>query len=171
MVPPLRKFPIAVLYKPETVAWNIVKSVVVPLIFAFCPGRTPKMLDYLKALNVPATFFVVGLMAQWRSATLIREFNEGHVISSHSFSHPDLTKMSDQAMMAEVSNNEELLASLTCYRPKIFRPPFGALLDPQIKILHVRRCWGPRVTAEWHNGSGPVLRCACVLAGNGLHHC
>lgn len=102
--------------------------------------RTPVILDYLKALGAPVTFFVVGVMASYHPSVIVREFAEGHTIASHSYSHPDMTPFTPTGVMAEVLQNEELLASITCYRPKIFRPPFGALTNAQIALIHVRGC-------------------------------
>lgn len=51
--------------------------------------NTPKVLDTLKANNVPATFFVMGKTLQMDGAAEIlkRIYNEGHAIGNHTYSH------------------------------------------------------------------------------------
>lgn len=48
---------------------------------------TPKILDVLKENDVKATFFVLGSRVDLYPDTLKREFNEGHYISNHGYSH------------------------------------------------------------------------------------
>ena len=48
---------------------------------------TPQILDMLKKYNIKATFFVVGSMIDANPLLLKREFNEGHAIGNHSYSH------------------------------------------------------------------------------------
>lgn len=38
-----------------------------------------------------------------------RAFNEGHRIGSHSYSHPDLTKLSEAAVRKELVDTEKLI--------------------------------------------------------------
>lgn len=100
--------------------------------------RTTTVLDYLQSLNVSVTFFVVGLMIGYRPNVLQREFTDGHVIASHSYTHPDLTTFTMSQVRKEIIENEEIIASTVCYRPKIFRPPFGVLTSAQQLLLNVR---------------------------------
>lgn len=48
---------------------------------------TPVVLDTLKKYNVKATFFVLGKMVENHPDILKREYNEGHLIGNHSYSH------------------------------------------------------------------------------------
>ena len=53
------------------------------------PSRdiTPQILDILKESDVKATFFVLGARVDLYPETLKREFNEGHYIANHGYSH------------------------------------------------------------------------------------
>ncbi len=53
------------------------------------PSRdvTPKILDILKEYDVKATFFVLGSRVELYPDTLKREFEEGHYIANHGYSH------------------------------------------------------------------------------------
>lgn len=48
---------------------------------------TPQILDILKENNIKATFFVLGARVDLYPDTLKREFNEGHYIANHGYSH------------------------------------------------------------------------------------
>lgn len=48
---------------------------------------TPQILDILKEYDVKATFFVLGARVELYPDTLKREFNEGHYIANHGYSH------------------------------------------------------------------------------------
>lgn len=48
---------------------------------------TPKILDVLKQENVPATFFVLGSRVELNPNIVQREFEEGHFIANHGYSH------------------------------------------------------------------------------------
>lgn len=53
---------------------------------------TPQILDILKEHDVKATFFVLGARVDLYPDILRREFNEGHYIANHGYSH-DYAKM------------------------------------------------------------------------------
>lgn len=48
---------------------------------------TPLVLNILKQENVPATFFVLGSRVDLNPDLLQREYNEGHYIANHGYSH------------------------------------------------------------------------------------
>ncbi|MGB9236203.1 MAG: polysaccharide deacetylase family protein [Terriglobales bacterium] len=54
------------------------------------PVDTPKLLDILREKGVKATFFVVGKRAEQHPEIVRREWNEGHLVANHTWSHPAL---------------------------------------------------------------------------------
>ena len=48
---------------------------------------TPQILDILKQYDVKATFFVLGARVELYPETLKREYDEGHYIANHGYSH------------------------------------------------------------------------------------
>jgi peptidoglycan-N-acetylglucosamine deacetylase len=94
------------------------------------PTNTPRLLDILKQRNVKATFFVVGRNAATYPHIMRRIAAEGHEIANHTYTHGDITKMSDAALRKEL--NDSLAAiqnAVPGYRPVLFRPPYGAIND------------------------------------------
>ncbi len=93
------------------------------------PGRyTDQLLDGLKARGAKATFFVLGDSASFRPDTVARAFQEGHQIANHSYSHPDLSKLSAAGIQDQINRNRDLLDSICGKGGTYFvRAPFGSV--------------------------------------------
>jgi peptidoglycan/xylan/chitin deacetylase (PgdA/CDA1 family) len=97
---------------------------------------TPRLLDLLAARHIKATFFVVGQNAAEYPEILKRAAREGHEIANHSWSHPNLGKMSDEAVRRELQKTEDAIASATGLRPTLMRPPYGSITARQKRWIH-----------------------------------
>ena len=112
---------------PRTLALQA-KEVVLTFDDGPLPGVTDRILDALKAECVRATFFLIGRNAQANPHLVKREVAEGHTIAHHSFSHPTLRKMSDEAARAEIDKGiaaDEQAGGVTAAAnaPRFFRYP------------------------------------------------
>lgn len=91
------------------------------------PGPyTNELLDILKAENVRATFFVVGGKLAENAEILKREVAQGNVVGNHSWSHPDLTKISTSKAKDQLDRTSAQIEKITGTRPTLLRPPYGA---------------------------------------------
>jgi len=97
---------------------------------------TPKLLDLLAARHLKATFFVVGQNAADHPDILKRAVREGHEIANHSWSHPNLGKMSDEAVRRELQKTDDAIAAAIGKRPTLLRPPYGSITSHQKKWIH-----------------------------------
>ena len=97
---------------------------------------TPKLLDLLAARRLKATFFVVGQNAADHPEILKRAVREGHEIANHSWSHPNLGKMSDDAVRRELQKTDDAIAAAIGKRPTLLRPPYGSITAHQKKWIH-----------------------------------
>ena len=97
---------------------------------------TPKLLDLLAARHLKATFFVVGQNAADHPDVLKRAVREGHEIGNHSWSHPNLGKMSDEAVRRELQKTDDAITAAIGKRPTLMRPPYGSLTARQKKWIH-----------------------------------
>lgn len=86
---------------------------------------TPQILAILKKYNVKATFFMVGTNAKKYPELVKQVYAEGHVIASHSMTHPQLTHLSDQALEWEVATPNKIIYEIIGQKPKCLRYPFG----------------------------------------------
>ena len=94
------------------------------------PDWTPRLLDILKAEQVPATFFVVGVQVQQHPELLRRMLLDGHEIGSHSFTHPNLSMVSGTQTGLELDATQRLIASVLGHGTLLFRPPFAEDVEP-----------------------------------------
>ena len=95
------------------------------------PTWTPQILDILKQYHVPAVFFVVGKQAEANPDIIRREWDEGHEIGNHSWSHPDLFKLSTEAQELQLTTTQRVIQAITGHSTLLFRPPYGGDVEPK----------------------------------------
>jgi peptidoglycan/xylan/chitin deacetylase (PgdA/CDA1 family) len=84
------------------------------------------ILDILIRENVPATFFLngtylAGNLQLWRDVA-----DAGFTVGNHTWRHSDVTKMSTQAIVADLQQNAAAFEAATGQKmAPIFRPPYG----------------------------------------------
>ncbi|MCC6771363.1 MAG: glycosyltransferase [Gemmatimonadaceae bacterium] len=88
------------------------------------PDFTALILDTLKAHGAVGSFFVVGRQVQHLPALARRLADEGHEIGNHSWSHADLSGLSDAAIRRELAATGQVIEAVTGRRPLLFRPPY-----------------------------------------------
>ncbi|MEY2481248.1 MAG: hypothetical protein QOI04_2175 [Verrucomicrobiota bacterium] len=94
------------------------------------PEWTPQVLDILKAANVKAAFFLVGVNAERYPGLVRRIINEGHEIGNHTYYHPNLALCWDEHIRLELNATQLLLGSITGRSTTLFRPPYAADTSP-----------------------------------------
>ncbi len=103
------------------------------------PTWTPQILKVLKQYNVPATFFIIGSSASANPGLLQQIVNQGNEIGNHTFSHPDLSAVSDRQVTIELNATQRLFESVLGVRSVLFRPPYAEDVEPstpdQVKPL------------------------------------
>ena len=100
------------------------------------PTLTPKLLDLLAAHHFKATFFVIGQNAADHPDILRRAVREGHEIGNHSWSHPNLAKMSDEAVRRELQKTEDAIVAAIGKKPTLMRPPYGSITANQKRWIN-----------------------------------
>lgn len=139
------------------------KKKCVALTFDDGPGPdTPKLLDTLKAENVPATFLLVGKAVATYPDTVAREFKEGHSLGVHTWNHPQLTKLPDDKIVNEITSTADAIKKAAPDAKITFtRPPYGAFNPRVISVLkslnHAALIWDVD-TLDWkHRDPNAVL--------------
>jgi peptidoglycan-N-acetylglucosamine deacetylase len=94
------------------------------------PRWTPKVLDILKAANVKAAFFLVGVNAERYPALVRRIVDEGHEIGNHTYYHPNLALCWPEHIRLELNATQLLLEAITGRATTLFRPPYAADTGP-----------------------------------------
>ncbi len=102
--------------------------------------NTPRLLDMLKQRKVAATFFMVGQCVAEFPEMVKRMVAEGHEVASHSWSHPQLSSMSDAGVREQLEKTHEAILAACGVAPKVMRPPYGAFTARQRAWAHAT--WG-----------------------------
>ncbi len=95
------------------------------------PIYTPIILDILKEYGIHATFFMVGENVAHYRDVAERVLTEGHEVGNHTYSHPHLLNMTYGTLLDEMLGCEDVLFTLSEYKPHLFRPPEG-LVDKDV---------------------------------------
>lgn len=93
------------------------------------PKYTIKLLDGLKERNVKVTFFVIGENVKNNPDVVKRIYEDGHIIGNHTFSHVQLTCISENKAIDEIKSTNNIIKEITGYEPKYIRPPYGLYSD------------------------------------------
>ena len=79
------------------------------------PVYTKKLLDGLRKRGVKATFFLIGENIEGNEELVKQMAEDGHLIGNHTWSHVDVTKMSDKQACEEITKTSELVRSIVGY--------------------------------------------------------
>jgi peptidoglycan-N-acetylglucosamine deacetylase len=121
-----------------TFDWVHVEGPYIALTFDDGPSAklTPKLLDLLAAHHIRATFFLVGENAAAYPDIVAREAREGHEVGNHSWSHPNLAKMSDDSVRSQIRRTDEAIKNAIGSSPTLLRPPYGSITTRQKKWIN-----------------------------------
>ncbi|KAK4053622.1 hypothetical protein OIO90_003861 [Microbotryomycetes sp. JL221] len=113
--------------------------------------------NYLNQQGVKGSFFVKsdGSGNNWgciydRADDLLARYRAGHMIGSHTWSHPDVSKLSADQLNRQLDYVEEALRKILGIKPRWFRPPFGSVSQENVRVLQ-RRGYG---IVNWDVDSG-----------------
>lgn len=85
------------------------------------------ILDTLHERGITVTFFLTGRWAEENPDLVRRIAAEGHEIGNHTYSHPRLPELEDEAIHEEIVRTEAIVQGLTGHTTRPYlRPPYGA---------------------------------------------
>lgn len=101
---------------------------------------TPYILNLLKSENIKANFFVIGTKVEQNPELVKREYEEGHFIGNHGYSHKYSTIYSSvDSVLEEYNKNNNLIKKAIGnenYNSFIFRFPGGLVGGPYNDLKH-----------------------------------
>lgn len=150
------------------------------------PENVNEILDILKAKNVKAVFFIPGdfLMSNLnrqgeairpeRAEVLRRIVAEGHLIGSHTYTHPQMPKLSDEDFIFQLNTQQNRIDTALGYSYPLtyYRPPEGATSE---RDLYLAQKMGYHVTLwsyaylDWDASKQMEVGEALEKAKIGLH--
>lgn len=130
----------------------------IQLTFDDGPGvYTPKLLERLNALNLKATFFVLGKNIEDggpKAAALMRDLvAAGHSVQNHTYDHASITgestkkpPLTREQIVQELDRGSRTIIAAGLPRPTLYRPPYG---DIDARSDDVARELGLRLVSPW----------------------
>ena len=123
------------------------------------PEHTPRILDLLAKEGIQAVFFVVGEKVKSAGGLDIvrRAASEGHLIGNHTFSHPNLTRLSPEDVRSQIVRTHEIISEFEP-KQKLFRPPYGSYNETVkvvVKKLRYEPIWWNVTSGDWKTENEP----------------
>ncbi|KAJ9066417.1 hypothetical protein DSO57_1009661 [Entomophthora muscae] len=98
----------------------------------------PTLLSVAKELNVKPTHFVIGskLTNTTYQQYLKQYYAAGHIIASHTFTHPFLTQLTDAEIRDEMIKTDNAIFNLIGVRPIFMRNPYSDTNERTMALLN-----------------------------------
>jgi LysM repeat protein len=99
---------------------------------------TQELVTYLNTNGITATFFIngqnYGNIYDYKDF-LIAAYNSGHQIAHHTWSHANISTLTDAQLTLEITELEDAFLDILGVIPTYFRPPFGEYTDASLNVL------------------------------------
>ena len=87
------------------------------------------MIAALEKYNAHATFFMQGINIPGHEDVISKMVEAGCELGNHSYNHPELPKLSDADMRAQIGDTNNLIEKACGQTATVMRPPYGAIND------------------------------------------
>ncbi|KAG8720528.1 chitin deacetylase [Ceratobasidium sp. 395] len=139
---------------PDKLAWG--------LTFDDGPSPyTPKVLNYLAEKNLKASFYVIGANIVNHPEILQATYLAGHEIAIHTWTHPQMTTLTNEQIVAELGWTRKAIQAVLGVTPRYFRPPYGDC-DDRVRAIAKGMGLTPVIwtdgfdTDDWSVNSGGI---------------
>lgn len=92
---------------------------------AWGADKTRQIMDVCDSYGVKATFFLVGFWVDKYPEMVSEIHTRGFEIGTHSSTHPQMSKLSQQQCYDELKTSSQKIFEITSCPVTLFRPPFG----------------------------------------------
>lgn len=105
---------------------------------AWGADKTQQIIDVLKQYDAGATFFLVGFWVD-KYPEMVKAIDQaGFEIGTHSNTHPDMAKISQENIAKELDISTEKIKAITGKEVTLFRPPYGSYNNQLISACNQR---------------------------------
>lgn len=113
---------------------------------------TSALLDGLAARGAHVSFFIQGCNGSRYTSTVRRAWQEGHQICSHTYDHPQLTRLSAAGVREQLSRTDSILdGALGFDSTYMLRPPYGAYNQSVLDTAGVPCFYWSVDTRDWES--------------------
>lgn len=151
------------------------KSIYLTFDAGYDNGYTEHILNVLKKHNIKAAFFVVGNLVRDKPELVKRMAKEGHIVGNHTFTHPDMSAISDkEAFKAELEKLERAYKeAVGSDMKKFYRPPQGKYSESNLsmaKELGYTTVFWSLAYVDWYENDQPTKATADEKLTKRLHN-
>ena len=138
-------------------------------------GYTETILDVLKKHQITAAFFVTGSYQEDYPDLVRRMVAEGHVVGNHTYSHPNMSEISDEsAFLQELQKNEAIFQEITGQEmQKFYRPPQGKFSEDNLSMarkLGYKTIFWSLAHVDWYADDQPTHEEALQKLNSRIHN-
>lgn len=120
-----------------------------------------KILDVLREEQVTGCFFILDGLIRHEPELVKRMAAEGHTVGNHTMHHKDMSRASDETLLAELHGLEEAYKALTgCEMSHYYRPPEGRFSEANLACAQkngYKTIFWSFAYADWDNNKQPSL--------------
>ncbi|MEH7073582.1 polysaccharide deacetylase family protein [Neobacillus drentensis] len=119
-----------------------------------------EILAVLKRHNVTASFFLEGNWVKNNPDLAKMIVSSGHEVGNHSYSHPDMKKLTAERAREQMVKTNEIIEAATGEKCVWFAPPSGSYRDETIKVadeLNMKTVMWTVDTIDWRKPSPDAL--------------
>ena len=137
-------------------------------------GNVEKIVDLLNEEDVKGAFFILNNLILKNEPLVQKMIKSGHLVVNHTSNHKDITKISHEDFVSQVSSLEELYRkTFNQEMPKYFRPPEGKLKEENLKWLDengYKTIMWSFAYADWDNSKQPSKEFAYKKIMENIHN-
>ena len=123
------------------------------------------MLDILERHGVAASFFLIGEKIRQENIPVIeRALKMGCDIENHSWTHPDMTKLTAAQIIEEYEKTDRAISKITGKIPEFFRPPYISVNQTVFESIKTPFICG-KDCRDWEDDFGVEDRLKMLLEG------
>jgi len=114
----------------------------------------PAMLETFRESGVRATFFFDGSWLSRHLETARRIGEDGHELSNHAYSHPNMSRLSRERQREEIVKTQTILKERLGVDNRLFAPPSGDYDDTTVRVayeLGLKTILWTIDTVDWKN--------------------
>ena len=143
------------------VGWRITPFGAPKIALTFDDGphgtHTDAILKTLRKHGAKATFFMLGTQVDMYPSIAARVAAAGHEIGSHTYIHPNLSKVGAARVQSELSKTNAAILRATGKKPTLLRPPYGSHTATVRKMAGVPLVLWNVDTVDWQSKNADAI--------------
>lgn len=112
------------------------------------PQGTPEVLEILREVGAPATFFLVGEQVVRRPSLAAEIVAAGHRVELHCHRHRNLLRLTPRQFLEDAERAKAAIEEASGQAISDFRPPYGIFSGSTLRAVR-RRGWRPVLWSLW----------------------